>query len=69
MKKSKVLLTIATIMLIVAVVFVIYALGHPEASFDIPLYIVKAFYRLYAITTIVLFILGFIFRKKQKVHK
>ncbi len=66
MKKSKVLLTIATVMLIVAVVFVIYALGDPTGSFAIPLYIVKAFYRIYAITTIVLFILGFVFRKINK---
>ena len=66
MKKSKILLTIATIMLIVAVVFVIYAFGHPEFSFLIPLYAVKIFYTIYVGAMVILFILSFVLKRKNK---
>ena len=40
MKKSSILLFISGVMFVIAAVFVFYALGHPEGSFRIPLFIV-----------------------------
>ena len=66
MKKSSILLFISGVMFVIAAVFVFYALGHSEGSFRIPLFIVKAFYKLYALTDIVLFVTGIWLKQKNK---
>ena len=67
MKKSSILLFISGVMFVIAAVFVFYALGYSsEGSFRIPLFIVKAFYKLYALTDIVLFVTGIWLKQKNK---
>ena len=66
MKKANILLTIAFTMLVIAIVFVTYCFGHPEASFLIPVYILKIIYNIYAVAMVILFILGFALKRKKK---
>ncbi len=54
---------IGLIMLSVAVIFVIYALNHPEAGFNIPLNLTYGLYTAY-ILAMVIFLIG-PFRKKR----
>lgn len=49
------------IMLIMAIIFVIYALNNPQKSFNINLTLLYVIYTLYIVVMIVMFILG---RKK-----
>lgn len=66
MKKANILLTIAFTMLVITIAFVIYAFGHPEFSFLIPLYAVKIIYTIYVGAMVILFILGFVLKRKKK---
>lgn len=63
--------TIATVMLLVAIVFICYALTHPEAgsvfyigNFEVGVTEMIAFYKLYAAIMIVLFCVSFVPKHK-----
>lgn len=62
MKKWNKFLLIGIIMLILAIIFVIYALNNPQKSFDMNLTLLYVIYILYIVVMIVMFALG---RKKQ----
>lgn len=64
MKKSKIFLIIGCLMLVIATAFLIYALNHPEASFQLSLTVTYILYLLYLIIMISMFILGL--RKKNR---
>jgi len=50
---------IGIVMLIIAVIFVAYALYHPEVSWPFPLLTVYTFYVIYLVVTLVLLIAPF----------
>lgn len=52
----------ACVMIVLAVGFVIFAMGHPEMSFSMDSWITGILYGLYAVAVVILFILAF--RKK-----
>jgi uncharacterized membrane protein len=66
MKKSKVFLLIGIVLFLVMIIFVIYALNHPEASWPWDNSITYLFYLFYFIITISMFILSIVFKKSQK---
>ena len=57
MRKS-VFAVIGTIMIIIAVCFVAYALHHPEAFFPWPNSVTYTLFALYGIATVVMFVLA-----------
>ena len=50
---------IGFIMLIIAVIFVVYALAHPEASVNLPLPVMYVLYVVYAVAMIIFIIAPF----------
>ncbi|MCT4662534.1 MAG: hypothetical protein N4A40_11780 [Tissierellales bacterium] len=66
MKKSRILFWIGILMILIAVVFVGYALNHPTLLVEIPVIGTIVFYRIYAIVAIGLFILARIMKSKNK---
>lgn len=65
-KISNILLCIGGISVILAVGFLCYALGHPEASFPWGLEITYLIYAMYLITNFIIFLSAFVLRKKLK---
>ena len=63
MKKSKLFLLLGNLLVIIAILFIAFALNHPEMSFPWPNTITYTLYGMYAITTITVFILFFISKK------
>lgn len=62
MKTKKILRTVSTVMFIIAVIFLSYALTHPEfgtvfyiGSFSVGLTLWRLFYLIYAVVTVGLF--------------
>lgn len=66
MKKSRILFWIGILMILIAVVFVGYALNHPEASMKVPVIGTTGLYRIYTIVAIGLLILARIMKSKNK---
>lgn len=64
MGKTQIFLLIGIIMIIIAIIFLCFALSHPELSFPISLSVTRILYLLYGIITIIFFVLAIIFRKK-----
>lgn len=62
MKKSNILLIIGYVMIIAAIVFIIFAFNHPEMSFVGGNIIAYAFYTIYVILIVTIFITA----KKRK---
>ncbi len=62
MKRRTFFLCVGIIMLVIAIVFVAYALSNPQASFDLPGYVVYAFYLTYLVVMVLMFILAIVFR-------
>ena len=58
--------TIGIILILFALCFVGYALTHPEASFPWNIDITYGIYLAYAIVTIAVFLLGFVYKKREK---
>lgn len=58
MKKWNEFLLIGIIMLILAIIFVIYALNNPQKSFNINLTLLYIIYTLYIVVMLVMFVLG-----------
>lgn len=63
---SKILYILATVAIIIALIFISFALRHPEMSFSLAREVVIALYLLYIITTIAMLVIAFVFRKKSK---
>lgn len=57
MHKSNAFLLIGIAMLIIMIVFIVYALQHPEGSFSFYLGVTYALYLTYLIVTIAMFVL------------
>ncbi len=64
MHKSNVFFLIGITMLIIMIVFIAYALQHPEGSFPFDLSITYMLYLIYFIAMIAMFVLSSINRKK-----
>lgn len=64
MKQSKVFLFIGILMMMIAVIFFVFALNHPEMSFNWSNTVTYTIYIVYFIAMVAMFILSFIFRKK-----
>lgn len=64
MHKSKIFLLIGILMFIIMVLFIAYALQHPEGSFAFNLSIIYMLYLIYFIVMIVMFIFAVINRNK-----
>ena len=65
MRKANVFLYIGSLLLIGSVIFIIYALNHPEMSFPFENRVTYGIYIVYIIFTIVMFSL-YIYMKKKK---
>jgi len=66
MKKSRILFWIGIIMILIAIIFVGYALNHPEASMKVPIIGTSGLYRIYILVAIGLLILARIMKAKNK---
>lgn len=64
MKQSKIYFILGCILVIVAVVFIIIALNHPEMSFPWSNNLTVAIYAIYLIATFSMFILSVIMKRK-----
>lgn len=64
MSTSKKLITIAVIMTLLAIIFIVIALSHPELSFPWSNTVTYILYVLYMAAMIVIYILGIIKRNK-----
>lgn len=58
MKLSKVLLVISGSMFVIAVLFFVYALNHPEGFINIPVIGIKKLYLIYVLVMILLFVVS-----------
>lgn len=58
MKKSKVFLCIGVLLIVIAIIFVFFALSHPEMSFIGGNAVAYPVYALYFIITVVMFVLA-----------
>ena len=56
---NKICRMIASIMLVIAIVFIIFALNHPESAFPWSNTVTYTIYGLYVIVMIILFIVSF----------
>lgn len=65
MRKSQVFLSIGILMLIFAIIFIIYALFHPESSWNLPLNVVYTIYFLYFVANVTCFIIFGIARHEE----
>lgn len=65
MKKSSIFLCVGCLMLMIAIIFVWFALNHPEASFPFGRHMAYVIYIVYVVLDIVMFILW----KKSKKRK
>lgn len=64
MKKSNVFMFISLLMMVIAAIFFVFALNHPEMSFKWPNSITYIIYAVYFAIVVAMFILSIIFRKK-----
>lgn len=69
MKKSQVFLSIGILMLIFAIIFIIYALFHPESSWSLPLGVVYTIYLIYFAANVTCFLIFAVSRHKEKSDK
>lgn len=60
MTNRKKIRVIAVIMLLLAIVFLIYALHHPEASFSLDVNVTHTIYGVYILGAVVLLIVSFV---------
>lgn len=58
MKMSKVFLIVGCLMILVAVIFIIFALNHPEMSFPVSNKVTYTIYVVYVIVMVVMFIMA-----------
>jgi uncharacterized membrane protein len=66
-KIRKIFRIISLVMTVVAIVFLIYAFGHPEGSWiGVPLQTVRMLYGLYIVIDIGLFVASFFIKKAQQ---
>lgn len=63
-KQSKVFLFIGILMVMVAIIFFVFALNHPEMSFNWSNTITYTIYIVYFVVMVAMFILSVVFRKK-----
>lgn len=63
-KQSKVFLFIGILMVMVAIIFFVFALNHPEMSFNWSNTINYTIYIVYFVVMLAMFILSVVFRKK-----
>lgn len=64
MKKAKILLYIGCLLVLIAIIFVIFALNHPEMSFPWSNSVSFAIYGIYIVVTICVFVLSVVLKKK-----
>ena len=64
MSTSKKLITVAVIMTLLAIIFIVIALSHPELSFPWSNTVTNILYVLYMAAMIVIYVLGIIKRNK-----
>ncbi|WP_066504135.1 hypothetical protein [Abyssisolibacter fermentans] len=67
-KISRILFWTGITAVIIAVLFILYALNHPESSFSWGINITYFIYVVYIVLTISLFVLSNVFNKKDKQH-
>lgn len=66
MKKSLGYLLIGIAMVMFCIVYISYALMHPEGSFAIPLEVTYLFYIIYIVIMLTMFIVSSLYRKKKE---
>ena len=66
LKISTKIIIIAVILTVIAILFFIFALQHPEMSFPISLRAHLIIYSVYIIVTVILYLLGIFMHKKGK---
>jgi hypothetical protein len=66
MKKSRIFFWIGILMILFAIIFVGYALQHPESSMNVPIVGTTGLYRIYMIVAIGSLILARIMKLKNK---
>jgi len=60
MKKSKTYFCIATLLVVAGLIFLAFALTHPEASFKVDIGLLYLFYAMYILLIIFLYLVGII---------
>ncbi|MGN1132984.1 MAG: hypothetical protein ACI4RN_00865 [Oscillospiraceae bacterium] len=66
MRKSTVFLIIAVVMSVVGMSFVLYALGHPESSWNLPSIAVSILYIVYLLINVFCYVAFGVLRHKGK---
>lgn len=66
MDKSNILFIISYILLLIAILFIIFAANNPQMSFIWPLNVSYLIYITYIVTTITIFLAGVVFKIKTK---
>lgn len=60
---KKLFLCLGFVMMFLAIIFIIYALNHPELSWKVSIRITNIIYMIYLVIMIIMFILAFVKKK------